>query len=73
MWVIGPDGKETKTILFVDKVSHRSCISDSIWEKLNLKRNKIENIATRVFKEEKEIPAEPTNFLELSIRGNFEG
>ena len=34
---------------------------------------KIENIATRVFKEEKENPAELINLKELKIKGKFDG
>ena len=34
---------------------------------------KIENIATRVFKEEKENPAELINLKEFKIKGKFDG
>ena len=34
---------------------------------------KIENIATRVFKEEKENPVEPINLKEFRIKGKFDG
>ena len=71
--MIGPDGKETKTILFVDKGSHRSWVLNSISSTLKLKQNKIENISTRVFKKEKESTPEPTRLMELRIRGNYEG
>jgi hypothetical protein len=33
----------------------------------------MENIATRVFKEEKEKSVEPTNLKEFSIKGKFDG
>ena len=38
-WLIGPDGKETKTILFVDRESHRTWIIESISKELQLRRN----------------------------------
>ena len=58
-WLIGPDGKETKTVLFADRGSHRTWILDSISKVLQLRRNMVENIATGVFREKKERPVVP--------------
>ena len=43
IWLIGPDWKETKAVMFVDRGSHRTWILESISKELQLRRNMVEN------------------------------
>jgi hypothetical protein len=71
--VVGPNGEETRAILFVDDGSHRSWVTKEISRRLNLTVVAVENIATRVFKKKEVNPAEITNVVEMSVRGTWFG
>ncbi|KAI9565063.1 Pao retrotransposon peptidase family protein [Daphnia sinensis] len=71
--VVGPNGKETRAILFIDDGSHRSWVTRSISKLLNLRVVAEENIGTRVFKQRKPNPVERINAVELTIRGTWKG
>ncbi len=73
VFVIGPDGRETKTILFADKRSQRLWVLKSISKDLNLKQKQVENLSIRVFQQEEENPPEMKNSMELKVRGTCEG
>jgi hypothetical protein len=49
VFVIGPDGREKKPILFADKGSHRTWVLKSISEDLNLEKKQVESLSVRVF------------------------
>ncbi|KZS07327.1 Uncharacterized protein APZ42_028968 [Daphnia magna] len=71
--VVGPDGKETRAILFIDDGSHRSWVTRSISKLLNLKVVAVDNIGTRIFKQRKPNPVEQINAVELVFRGIWKG
>ncbi|XP_057381572.1 uncharacterized protein LOC130704107 [Daphnia carinata] len=71
--VVGPNGKQTRAILFIDDGSHRSWVTRSISKLLDLKVVAVENIGTRVFKQRKPNPVEKTNSVELTFRGTWHG
>jgi hypothetical protein len=73
VYVIGPDGRETKTILFADRGSHRSWVLNSISKDLKLKRKQVEKLSVRRFQQEVESPPVDTNLMELRVRGTWEG
>jgi hypothetical protein len=71
--VVGPNGEETRAILFVDDGSHRSWMTKEISRRLNLIIVAVKNVATRVFKKKEINPAEITNVVEMSVRGTWFG
>ena len=73
VYVIGPDGRETKTILFADRGSHRSWVLNSISKDLKLKRKQVEKLSVRRFQQEVESPPVDTNLMELRVRGTWDG
>ena len=71
--MIGPDGRETKTILFADRESHRSWVLNSISKNLKLKFKQVKKLSVNIFQQEEESPPEDTNLMELKVRGTWEG
>jgi hypothetical protein len=63
-YVIGPDGREIKTILFADKGSHRSWVLNLIPENLNLKCKQVEKLSVRRFQQEEEYEVDGTKSAE---------
>jgi hypothetical protein len=62
---------ETKTILFVDKGSHRSWVLQSISKYLSLKQKKVENLSIRVFLQEEENPQKMKIFDGIESTGHL--
>jgi hypothetical protein len=73
VFVIVPDGREKKTILFADKGSHRTWVLKSISEDLKLERKQIESLSVRVFQQEEKSPPELKNLVEFKVRGTWQG
>ncbi|XP_045028012.1 uncharacterized protein LOC116935628 [Daphnia magna] len=66
--VNGPDGSETRAILFADDGSHRSWVLKSLSSQLKLKTVAVENISTRVFKKNEASQPEMTKTIEMQVR-----
>jgi len=71
--VSGPDGNETRAILFADDGSHRSWVLKSLSSQLKLKTVAVENISTRVFKKKEASQPEMTKAVEMQVRGTWKG
>jgi len=71
--VSGPDGDETRAILFADDGSHRSWVLKALSSQLKLKTVAVENISTRVFKKKEPSKPEMTKNVEMQLRGTWKG
>ncbi len=71
--VNGPDGNETRAILFADDGSHRSWVLKSLSSQLKLKTVAVENISTRLFKKNEASQPEMTKAVEMQVRGTWKG
>ncbi len=71
--VSGPDGTESRAILFADDGSHRSWVLKSLSSQLKLKTVAVENISTRVFKKKEASQPEMTKNVEMQVRGTWKG
>jgi len=73
VYILGPNGNQTRAILFLDEGSHRTWIKRQISRNLKLKVIEIEQIATRGFRQTKAPPAEIHNVVEMTVRGTWPG
>ena len=73
VYILGPNGKQIRAILFLDDGSHRTWIKRQISRELQLKIIQVEQIATRAFRQTEAPPAETHNVVEMTVRGTWPG